>query len=53
MGDAPVDVGQPEVSSAVAVVEFLVIYAHEVKQRRVKVVDVHPFFFGVPAEFIR
>ena len=47
------DIGQPEVASAIAVGEFFVIDTHEVQQRGVKIVDVHPFFGGVPAELIR
>src|SRR4051812_19326949 len=51
-GDGPVDVGETEVTAAVTEGELLVVEAHEVEDRGVKVVDVHAVDDGVEPEFV-
>ena len=47
-----VDVGQAEVATAVAVGQLRVIHTEQMQDRRVQVMDVHPFFDGVNTEFV-
>src|SRR5438309_2832805 len=49
---ATVNVGQPEVAAAVAVGEFLVVNAQQVKNGGVEVMDVHGLIDGVHAEIV-
>src|SRR5437868_8931926 len=46
------DVGKAEVSSCVAVGQFLVVETHECQQGRVQIVDVHTPFDSLSTEFI-
>jgi len=51
--DFTVNVGQPEVATAVAVGQLRMVHAEQMQDRRVQVVDVHPFVDGVYAKLIR
>ena len=52
MCNAPMNVRQPEISTAVSVRELFVIQPHEMENRRVQVVYVYAIFDGVHAELI-
>src|SRR6185437_15824099 len=46
------NIGEPIIATAVTVGQFLVVDAHQVKDRGVQVMDVDLVLNGVPAEFI-
>ena len=51
-GHLSADVGQAEVAAAVAVGQTFVVQAHEVQDRGVQVVHVHPIGHGAEAELV-
>ena len=50
--DSAVDIGQPEVAAGIPIGEPLVIEAHEVQNRLVKVVNMNRVFYGLKTKLI-
>ena len=52
LDDIPVHVGQPEVAALEAIGQPRVVKAHEVQDRGLEIVDVHPVVDGVVSQVV-